>query len=152
MSDILDFVKWAYKENWEVKLVVWIFALFLAGKASYNYATKDTVQFTVDRPVEGGGESKFLIFTKTDAGTEEVFENTDSWFNLKVNSSDLQSQFKSGKKYSARVYGWRFRPFSMYRNVLSATEIGPDNAADKAEQEKQKRIQELKKELNELQK
>lgn len=139
------------REGWPVALILWGAIGTITGNAIYQKATHKEVQFTVDRPVEGGGESKFLIFTKDKNGNEEVFENSDSFWNWKWNSSDLQSQIKPGATYSAKIYGKRIRPLSMYRNILSLKEINIDSLKyDKAEMQRLQKIQELEKELKEL--
>lgn len=60
---------------------------------------------------------KYLVFTK-----DEVFENTDTVWRLKWNSSDLYAQIENGGTYSFKVYGVRFGYFSWYRNIVS---VGP---------------------------
>lgn len=97
--------------------------------ALYNYGTEDTVRFTVDdleRITESDGEtvtSKYLIFTEEG----ETFENTDSLWRWKFDSSDMQGQLDEGKTYDARVYGWRIDWLSSYRNVFEVTEVQTAN-------------------------
>jgi hypothetical protein len=91
------------------------------------YATRDSVTFTVsdkERIVESSGEgisSKYLVFSPG-----ETFENTDAWWFLKFNSSDIQGRFQVGRTYTAQVYGWRVQAFSMYRNIISV-KIEPES-------------------------
>lgn len=59
--------------------------------------------------------SKYLVFTES-----EVFENTDAFWALKFNSSDIQGQIGVGETCTLRVYGWRIPFLSMYRNILEA--------------------------------
>jgi hypothetical protein len=60
-------------------------------------------------------DSKYLIFTEN-----EVFENTDTLFRLKFNSSDLYGKIREGQTCTFVVNGWRVQLLSMYRNILSA--------------------------------
>lgn len=62
-------------------------------------------------------EDQYLIFTD-----DEVFENTDSWWHNKYNSSDLYGQLKVGKTYQCDVFGERNPRWSWYRNLISCTE------------------------------
>lgn len=90
---------------------------------------QETVTVTVtdkERIVESSGEgtsSRYLIFTETEDGTVEVFENTDAlWFG-KFNSSDVQGQLRVDETYRLRVYGWRVPLLSMYRNIIDAEKL-----------------------------
>src|SRR3990167_9804398 len=58
-------------------------------------------------------DSKYLIF-----GEKEVYENTDSLWYWKWNSSDFYKDLKVGQKYQLRVYGFRFGFFSWYKNII----------------------------------
>lgn len=102
-------------------LLVGVFAL----NAGYTYGTGEDATFTVtdkERIVEKSSDSvssKYIVFTDKKADEKEVFENTDSFFRLKFNSSDVQGQLKKGETYNCKVYGWRVPFFSMYRNIVS---------------------------------
>jgi hypothetical protein len=96
----------------------------LAG-AAYQYGTAEDVTFTVrktERIVEAEATdegsrvtSKYLVFTD-----RETFENTDTLFYWKWNSSDLYGKLETGRTYRAKVYGWRVPIFSWYRNIVRA--------------------------------
>lgn len=60
-----------------------------------------------------GSSSKYLIFT-----TEEVFENEDSAFMGKFNSSDFYNKLTPGQDFKVRVCGWRVPFASWYRNII----------------------------------
>ena len=103
-----------------------IFGIAAASSAGIAYGTKDTVTFTVtdkERIVEsdsdGNTTSKYLIFT--DNGT---FENTDTVWYFKFQSSDLYGKLKRGQTYEADVYGFRVGWLSMYKNIIDAREVG----------------------------
>ena len=66
--------------------------------------------------LSGSGEtanSKYLIFT--DNG---VYENTDTVWYWKWNSSDFYNQIEVGKSYQFRVYGFRSPFMSWYKNII----------------------------------
>ena len=83
------------------------------------YTTKADVEFTVsekERVCTGGnsGSCKYLIFT--DQG---VFENTDTIWYFKFNSSDVYGSLHEGGTYKAEVYGFRFPFLSWYKNIIA---------------------------------
>jgi Protein of unknown function (DUF1523) len=95
-----------------------IIALIIAAPL-YHYGTDRDVTFTVNKTErvmsKDGNSSKYLIFT--DKG---VFENTDTFWYWKFNSSDIYGDMRNGNTYTAHVYGWRIQFLSMYPNVISA--------------------------------
>ena len=86
----------------------------------FPYWTADTVSFTVSEKerIQDGNSSKYLIFTES-----EVFENSDSLMRWKWGSSDMYGAMKEDITYTAEVYGWRVPFLSMYRNIVSITEV-----------------------------
>ena len=102
-----------------------VFAAAVSSNAIFTYGTADKVTFTVtdkERIVEsegeGGTSSKYLIYSDN-----ETFENTDTLWHLKYDSSDLYGKLKKGQTYEADVYGWRVGWMSMYRNIVDATPV-----------------------------
>ncbi|MBS3090283.1 DUF1523 domain-containing protein [Candidatus Pacearchaeota archaeon] len=89
--------------------------------ATFNlpHLCRETVTATVkDKEVKRyKDKDKYLIFT--DKG---VFEDTDSWVELKFNSSDLYGKLERGKSYNLGVYGWRIPFLSKYRNITKIKE------------------------------
>lgn len=89
--------------------------------AAFNlpHLCRETVTATIkDKEVKRyKDKDRYLIFT--DKG---VFEDTDSWIELKFNSSDLYGKLERGKSYNLRVYGWRMPFLSKYRNITRAKE------------------------------
>lgn len=79
-----------------------------------------------ERIVSGGGEntdSKYLIFADDINGESKVFENTDTLFRLKWNSSNFQGQLKVGHKYKITVVGFRLSFMSIYENIIKVEEV-----------------------------
>jgi hypothetical protein len=65
----------------------------LVVPAIMTYSTAEKVMFTVkEKEPIATKEVKYLIFTK-----QEVFENTDSFWKAKFNSSDVYGQIEPGK-------------------------------------------------------
>lgn len=100
-------------------------AILAAISVAYQYGTVEYHTAVVDskkRVTTGQGDAlthKYIVFTDS-----RTFENTDSLFHLKWNSSDLQGKLKVGQEYRFKTYGWRFPLFSMYENIVSVEEIG----------------------------
>lgn len=80
------------------------------------YTTSTNAEFTVKdkTTVVSQGHSKYLIYTDN-----EVYEDTDSVWYFKFNSSDVYSQIEVGKHYNAKVYGLRVPFLSWYKNIVS---------------------------------
>lgn len=96
-------------------LLMAIGLVFGIAKASTSTNEVLTVQ-EKERVCDGSKSSscKYLIWT--DKG---VFENTDSMFAGKWNSSDVQGQLKIGHTYEVEARGWRIPFFSTYPNITS---------------------------------
>lgn len=100
-------------------LVVSITALLIVSSICWEiYVAKGTqrdVNFTVNNLVVKNSQnnSKYLVFT-----SQGVFQDTDSLFNGKFNSSDVYGNLKIGRDYTCRVYGFRIPFLSTYPNIL----------------------------------
>ena len=85
-------------------------------------ATETEVEFTVkEKWIKASSKygQDYLI------GSEEgeVFENTDALLKLKFHSSDIWNEIEEGKRYKAKIIGWRIPFLSWYRNILEVEEI-----------------------------
>lgn len=65
---------------------------------------------------------KYLVFTKLNSGEVRVFENTDSLFELKLDSEEIQEGLEVGKTYEIKTYGWRDSTISAYENIINYQE------------------------------
>lgn len=96
---------------------VLVLALFLSSPI-INYTTVQKVTAKVtksERVVSKSGESAtYLIFTEN-----EVFNNVDTLWHWKWNSSDFYNKIEAGKTYELTVYGYRIPFLSGYRNIIS---------------------------------
>jgi len=103
-----------------------MFSIFfiITGSIGYWYqiSTIQEVQITIEHKqrVATGSQSKYMIFTDT-----ESFEDTDSFFHTKYNSSDLFNHLKIGCSYTLKVYGKRVPFFSMHRNIVEILKADP---------------------------
>jgi len=109
-------------------IVVGLFIIFLVLvvplRAWTTYDTVYNVTVTEKTVKRNGDTDKYLIFTEDANGNREVFQNTDAWLNLKVNSSDIWAEIGEGDTCTFAVNGWRFRLMSWYRNILEVQECG----------------------------
>lgn len=99
------------------------FIIFAAVRSYNNWVedTRATVQITVtgkEVKSDSNEDSKYLIYTK-----DEVFEDTDSYYFNKYNSSDVYGQLIEGKTYSCEVFGTRNPRYSYYRNIVTCEEV-----------------------------
>lgn len=109
-----------------MKLVLGFVAMvfiLLGGSYALHESTKEMVEVTVkktDRECFGSGDSvvcKYMVYT-----SDEVFENTDTIFDGKFNSTNLQNILTVGKTYKFLVTGHRMPALSSFRNILSVRE------------------------------
>lgn len=110
--------EWFKKAFRNVKVVTALALVVIIGLNAFPHFFRDSVTTTVTKTEtkvdKETGESKYLVFTTT--GT---YENTDSWLELKVNSSDVYGKLTPGKEYTFTVYGFRIPLLSMYKNIAS---------------------------------
>ena len=93
-----------------------IVTLLIGLKIWYIYGTGDTITVTINKRerVVNKDSSKYMIYTN-----KEVFQNVDSFLRFKFNSADVYNELVEGKEYTLKVYGFRWRFFSMFRNIDS---------------------------------
>lgn len=81
------------------------------------------VTVTDKERVNNGDSSKYLVYADTEDGESLVFENTDSLFHGKFNSSNVQGKLKEGKTYELTVCGYRIPFLSSYQNIINVEEV-----------------------------
>lgn len=96
-------------------------ALAAIGFWNMEYGTEHNVTFTVKSldDQSHGSTHKYLVFA-TDGS---VYENTDSWFHGKTDSSNVQGMFTVGDTYTCPVYGYRITLFSSYQDILDGCRL-----------------------------
>lgn len=99
-------------------LAVFVLLLFMcSGFMTFSTTAPSTVTINKTERVTTGDSSKYLVYTDT-----EVFENTDSLWYTKFNSSDIHGRLKAGHTYVVKVSGWRIPVLSWYRNIVEIVE------------------------------
>lgn len=93
----------------------------IAMNSIISYNTKSFVTFTVnDKATVSTGKSyQYLIYT-----TAGVYEDEDSLWYWKWNSSDVYNQLERGSTYTATVYGFRIPFLSLYKNIVTVSPKG----------------------------
>lgn len=92
--------------------------IFFGASANYNEHTY-TITITDKERVYDKDESKYLIFGEdVKTGETRVFQNTDSFFRGKFDSSNVYGSLKEGETYTVTVVGYRFPLFSWYENII----------------------------------
>lgn len=104
-----------------------IIGLPIAGyrQAKYNSIRPVTITITSlpDRSVQynaNGDKNTYANLVYTDKGT---FQNTDSWFPYKKDSSDLYGRLHQGGTYTCDVAGWRWPIVSKYPDLIRCQEV-----------------------------
>jgi hypothetical protein len=98
-------------------------ALYRNAKYNSERHVKLVVTTLPDRSVQynaNGEKNSYANLVYTDQGT---FQNTDSYFPLKRNSSDLYGKLHEKGKYDCVVAGWRLPIFSTYPSLVRCAEI-----------------------------
>ena len=107
-----------------------VVVLVVGGFFGYRHAKYSSIRnvtFTItnlpNRSMQynaNGNANTYANLVYTTAGT---FENKDSWFPYKQNSSDLYGQLQQGKKYTCEVAGWRQGLFSWYPDLIKCKAV-----------------------------
>jgi len=94
--------------------------IYIAKTPIFYYSTIDNKIITVkqaDRIVTTDmTSSKYLVWDQEG----NTYENTDTVWFLKWNSSDVQGQMLQGKKVNIKTSGIRFTWLSWYPNIITA--------------------------------
>ena len=84
-----------------------------------------TATVTDKERVQSGKSSYYRVYTRLPDGAVRVFQNTDSWLELKFNSADVQGELERGKTYRIHTYGWRVPFLSMFENITNVEKAEP---------------------------
>lgn len=100
-----------------------LMSLVFVPSAIYSLSTGDQLTATVtdkERVCESGkdGACKWMILTD-----KMSFENTDTIWHWKFNSTDVQSSVNVGETYNFDYYGWRLPFFSIYPNLVGTSKV-----------------------------
>ena len=97
-----------------------LIACVIIGSAWLNFRSVEHVrgvEIVRAERVVSGEHSHYRVYTDS-----EVFRNTDNLLFWKLNSSDIQAQFRPGRVCDLKVNWYRVRlpGTGMYRNILEA--------------------------------
>ena len=84
---------------------------------TYTVTITDKERVTT-QVAEGQTDSKYLIYGEDENGKTYVFEDTDTLFRWKFNSSDVFGALKEGETYELTVIGFRVHIFNLYENII----------------------------------
>lgn len=84
---------------------------------TYTVTITDKERVTT-QVAEGQIDSKYLIYGEDENGKTYVFEDTDTLFRGKFNSSDVYGALKEGKTYELTVIGFRIHILNWYENII----------------------------------
>lgn len=87
--------------------------IFSSAIIAYSTDKEVTVTITNKENIVSNNDSKYLIFTNNG-----VYQNSDTMWYWKWDSSDFYNQIEIGKEYTFRVYGFRIPFLSMYKNII----------------------------------
>ena len=83
------------------------------------YITEDTVTIKVINKAQFGKEKgKYFVFTE-----DEVFSNSDNYYQNKENADELNLQLYPGSTYKVKVVGVYIPWLPRFRNIISILEI-----------------------------
>lgn len=119
-----QYMKQIKKTNslWYDILVVVIVLIVIAGPEILVSNTYSSYTVTNKEVKNSRKSSKYLVFCKDKNGETKVLEDTDTWFLLKFNSSDIYGSIEVGKTYTFKTRGIRLRLLSWYPNIYTAIE------------------------------
>lgn len=84
---------------------------------TYTVTITDKERVTT-QVAEDQTDSKYLIYGEDKNGKTYVFEDTDTLFRGKFNSSDVYGALKEGKTYELTVIGFRVHILNWYENII----------------------------------
>lgn len=97
--------------------VIAIPVISFSNDHAYTVTIPDKERVTT-QVAEGQTDSKYLIYGEDENGKTYVFEDTDTLFRWKFNSSDVFGALKEGETYELTVIGFRVHIFNWYENII----------------------------------
>jgi hypothetical protein len=83
------------------------------------FLTEETITINVINKAQFGNEpGKYFVFTK-----DEVFYNSDNYYQSKENADELNQQIFAGAKYEVKVVGIYLPWLPRFRNITKILEI-----------------------------
>lgn len=97
--------------------VIAIPVISFSNDHAYTVTITDKERVTT-QVAEGQTDSKYLIYGEDENRKTYVFEDTDTLFRWKFNSSDVFGALKEGETYELTVIGFRVHIFNWYENII----------------------------------
>ncbi len=97
--------------------VIAVIVMNFSNDHTYTVTITDKERVTT-QVAEGQTDSKYLIYGEDENGKTYVFEDTDTLFRGKFNSSDVYGALKEGETYELTVIGFRVHIFNWYENII----------------------------------
>lgn len=104
-------------------VIIAVIALIAGTVNNFSNDHKYTVTITDKERVtiqsaKGSTGSRYLIYSEDENGKTYVFEDTDTLFRGKFNSSDVYGALKEGETYELTVIGFRVHILGWYENII----------------------------------
>lgn len=97
--------------------VIAVIVMNFSNDHTYTVTITDKERVTTQAS-EGQNDSKYLIYGEDENGKTYVFEDTDTLFRGKFNSSDVYGALKEGETYELTVIGFRVHILNWYENII----------------------------------
>lgn len=97
--------------------VITVPVINFSNDQKYTVTITDKERVTT-QVAEGQTDSKYLIYGEDKNGKTYVFEDTDTLFRWKFNSSDVYGALKEGETYELTVIGFRVHILNWYENII----------------------------------
>jgi hypothetical protein len=112
----------------ELIVIIITLALAIIVTLTQNFNdTEYTITVTDKERVVTQKSSYYLVFGEDESENVLVFENADTLFRGKFDSSNIQGKLKIGGTYTVTVVGYRIPFLSMYQNIIEVEEIDNEN-------------------------
>jgi hypothetical protein len=104
-----------------ISFYIVIILILIGAPLYFSYAKAHTTAYVTDSVVKTervvdttGRNARYIIF-----GQHETYEDVDSWWYWKFNSSDIYGAIQPGHTYRFFITGWRVPFLSWYRNIIT---------------------------------
>lgn len=97
--------------------VIAVIVMNFSNDHTYTVTITDKERVTT-QSAEDSIDSKYLIYGEDKNGKTYVFEDTDTLFRGKFNSSDVYGALKEGETYELTVIGFRIHILNWYENII----------------------------------
>ncbi|MCM1276763.1 MAG: DUF1523 family protein [Lachnospiraceae bacterium] len=122
----MNYLRWETEKSNKFSAFVVVVVLIIIASIGFEIACNThestyTITVTDKERVTEGSSSRYLVFSTDDNSNILVFENTDTFWRGKWNSSNVQGELQVGQKYQITTIGFRVPIFSMYENIISVS-------------------------------